>query len=61
VHFYDLSDVDGWLLGDAHAEHVADGIINSRVRVWSERGALVAQGLTQMISKPGEGAFVQAK
>jgi len=61
AHFYELDALDGWLLGDATAECVRHGMINTRVRIWSLTGALVAQGLTQMIMRPGEGVYVKPK
>ncbi len=58
THFYELDELDGWLLGDSYAESAERGVINSRVNVWSVRGALIAQGLTQAVTKSGEGAYV---
>jgi acyl-coenzyme A thioesterase PaaI-like protein len=58
AHFYELAAVEEWLLTDATAECMGDGLLNSRVCIWAPGGALVAQGLTQMVFKSGQGAFV---
>lgn len=58
AQFYDLSQIGDWLLGDGFAESAGEGLISSRVKVWSQNGALAAQGLVQVLTKPGDGVFV---
>ena len=59
AHFYELEKADGWLLGEAHAEYVGNGLLCGRVSIWSSHGDLIAQGMTQMIMKDGSGEYTK--
>lgn len=59
AQFYDLAGEEDWLLGDAYAESVSGGVLGARVKIWGQDGRLIAQGMTQMISRPGGGLYVK--
>jgi acyl-CoA thioesterase len=57
VHFFGLSS-DPWVLCDAWGDVAGDGVLSTRVAVWSRQGVLLAQGIAQAVAQPGSGALV---
>jgi len=52
VQFHRLDPLCEWLLVDAVAPIAVDGLIGGQVRVWSERGQLLASGGGQLLCRP---------
>ncbi len=50
IQYFDISSIDGWLLGDAYAECINGRLLSFRVQVWSISGSLVCQGIGQMFT-----------
>lgn len=59
AHFYNTIDLGEWILCDAYGEFAGDGLISTRVKTWSISGELIAQGFSQMVTKPGKGFLVE--
>lgn len=58
VHFRDTRYRGPWLLVDALCEYADEGFLSSEVKVWGTDGDLLAQGVSQMVFRPGSGAGV---
>ncbi|MDB4972431.1 MAG: acyl-CoA thioesterase [Myxococcaceae bacterium] len=51
VWFHSLGQTQ-WLLGDAHAPIARDGMVSGLVRIWTQAGAIVASGGSQLLCMP---------
>lgn len=59
AHFYAPAQTGDWILCDAYGDYAEDGLVSIRAMLWSTTGKLVGHVLSQMVIRPGEGAYAR--
>jgi len=61
AHFFRSPEPDEWMLCESSGDSADAGLISSRVRIWSERGLLLAQAVSQARQGQKAGSFTRTE